>query len=157
MGLKDLELPKSDVQISDNAKIVVRGLSSSDFSKLINKFGPTLVSLFDTLKDRFDGGDIDGEDIATVAQLALQAAPDLVAEVIALAADEPDQVEAAKRLRVSVQIEALEKILNLTFTSEAEVKKSVEIVTGWLQKINGSAQGIKHSLSSVGFGESESK
>jgi hypothetical protein len=52
--------------------------------------------------------------------------PEIVADVIAFAAGEPEMASVALRLSPPVQLEAIEKIAKLTFKSEEDAKKVLE-------------------------------
>ncbi len=160
MSLKDLELPSAKVQVSDEVFFTVRGLSLSDISVLLNSHGKELGMIFEKVKDELQGRSegITANDVQYFAKVLFDKAPDMVARAIALAADDPGEEDKIKRLRFTVQIIAIQEVLRLTFTTEAELKKLVEIVIQWLGKINSEAERITSSLPSlVGSGESESK
>lgn len=160
MSLKDLELPVAQVQVSDTVSFTVRGLSLADISVLLNSNGKELGMIFNKVRDELQGraDGITANDVQYFAKMLFDKAPDLVAKAIALAADDPGESEKIKRLRFTVQIIAIQEVLRLTFTTEAELKKLVEIVIQWLGKINSEAERITSSLPSlVGSGESESK
>ena len=160
MSLKDLELPSAKVQVSDEVFFTVRGLSLSDISVLLNSHGKELGLIFQKVKDELQGRSegITANDVQYFAKVLFDKAPDMVAKAIALSADDPGEEDKIKRLRFTVQIIAIQEVLRLTFTTEAELKKLVEIVIQWLGKINSEAERITSSLPSiVGSGESENK
>ena len=160
MSLKDLELPEARVQVTDEVFFTVRGLSLSDISVLLNSHGKELGLIFNKVKDELQGRSdgITANDVQHFARVIFDKAPDLVAKAIALAADDPGEEDKIKRLRFTVQIIAIQEVLRLTFTTEAELKKLVEIVIQWLGKINSEAEHLTKSLTSIiGSGESENK
>ena len=160
MSLKDLELPEARVQVTDEVFFTVRGLSLSDISVLLNSHGKELGLIFNKVKDELQGRSdgITANDVQHFARVIFDKAPDLVAKAIALAADDPGEEDKIKRLRFTVQIIAIQEVLRLTFTTEAELKKLVEIVIQWLGKINAEAEHLTSRLTSiVGSGESENK
>jgi hypothetical protein len=63
--------------------------------------------------------------------------PEAVTDIIAIGADEDftEIREIVRRLPVGVQLDALSKIIGLTFTGDAEVKKLVEIVTRMAEQV----------------------
>ena len=119
-SLADLRLPTEEVEIpGQDVTITVRGLSLTDASEILRRHGEALTHIYQTKV-------ADSEDLPTpsvVAQALMLTAPQAVAEIIALANDNPQAVETVRRLPVPVQIDALSKIAALTFHSEAEVKK----------------------------------
>ena len=85
--------------------------------------------------------------------------PDLVAAVIALAADdyEPDTIAVARKLNFQYQLEALEAIFHNTFQSEAELKKFMESIIRMLSGASGLVKQMRLPLSEAGFGASVGK
>ena len=158
MGLRDLELPTAEITVSDTGSFRVRGLSLADMSSLVNKHGKIIGVLFDKIRDEMvQRSEVTAADVQYYAKMLFDEAPDVVANAIALAADEPDMGEKVKGLRFTVQLIALEQVILLTFANEAELKKLVEIVTQWLGKINSEAEKLRNLPSLVGSGESEGK
>lgn len=158
MGLRDLELPTAEIKVSDTGTFCVRGLSLADMSSLVNKHGKVIGVLFDKIRDEMvQRSEVTAADVQDYARMLLKEAPDVVANAIALAADEPDMGEKVKGLRFTVQLIALEQVILLTFANEAELKKLVEIVTQWLGKINTEAEKLRNLPSLVGSGESDDK
>lgn len=155
MGLRDLELPTAEIKVSDTGSFHVRGLSLADMSSLVNKHGKIVGVLFDKIRDEIvQRSEVTTADVQYYAKMLFDEAPDVVANAIALAADEPDMGEKVKGLRFTVQLIALEQVILLTFANEAELKKLVEIVTQWLGKINSEAEKLRNLPSLVGSGES---
>lgn len=158
MGLRDLELPTAEITVSDTGSFRVRGLSLADMSSLVNKHGKIIGVLFNKIRDEMvQRSEVTAADVQYYAKMLFDEAPDVVANAIALAADEPDMGEKVKGLRFTVQLIALEQVILLTFANEAELKKLVEIVTQWLGKINSEAEKLRNLPSLVGSGESDGK
>jgi hypothetical protein len=80
-------------------------------------------------------GELGAESAVDLAMTVLDQSGELGALVIALAAGEIDQWEAAMSLPASVQIEALEKLALLTFAAEGGAKKTLEIVIRAMRSI----------------------
>ena len=70
------------------------------------------------------------EDVNTVIMDLADKAAGLSGMIIACSMGEPDQAEKASRLPLTVQIDALEKIVRLTLVAEGGVEKLMETVTG---------------------------
>jgi len=132
MALKGYSLPTKRIDLpgDEESFFNVRGLSLSDLSQLSAVHFPQLALLFSEGKRKLAESDrgLEDIDIAEMAKLALMTAPAAVAHGIALAADEPEEVETIERLPGPTQLSALMSIAELTFHSDAEVKKLVEAV-----------------------------
>lgn len=155
MGLRDLKLPETKIETPDG-DFTVRGISLADLTILASTYMPQMVLIFNKVKD---GADIEQADVRRLIGELAPAVPEMVAAIIALAADEFDEkgVENAGKLGFNVQIETLEAIFHNTFRSEAEVKKLVESITRMLVGATGAIQQIRLPLSELGFGESAGK
>lgn len=119
MAIKDLQLPKLTVTTPGGA-FVVRGLAPVEIEVLLREHRATFTSLFNRVKEsgvEFDDGTLD------MGVSLLSSAPELMARVICMAADEPDAIEATLRLPTAIQIDALTKIASLTFTVEGDLGK----------------------------------
>lgn len=115
-------LKTDKVMDGDEVIVTVRGLSPTDIVQLIQINRPAIEELF----NRFSGREpetIDDADVAEAGLSMIEAAPGLVAHIIALAADALDQFDQVLVLPVGVQVEALEKIGKLTFSAGGGPKK----------------------------------
>jgi hypothetical protein len=141
--LKELRLPEEIID-APGGKLTVRGVSLSDVIALVRHHGPVIRSLF---KEVMDGGDvkISLDSIGGMGQDMLAKSPEIVAELIALAAGDGDKdsIRIAGRLPFPVQIEAIEKIARLTFAAEGGLGKLIETVirvaqgtTGVVEELN---------------------
>lgn len=125
MGLKHIKLPSADVEFS-GGKFTVRGLSLDDIAYLVGRYKDTFAQLFDQFQAQ---GDMDSTNsvLAFVGPM-IQTAPKLAAEIIACGAGDASDWEVARSLPFPVQVEALEHVINLTFTAEGGPKKVLEAV-----------------------------
>lgn len=139
-GLGSYSPRKEKVVIDNDADFFVRGIAFRDVTELLRKHGPVAVAIYAQVKAASNLGQ--DSTLAQLVMKALEDFPEAVAEVIALAADDTSQaaLENAGRLPLPIQMEALEKIIGLTFAGEAEVKKLVEIVTRMLEGVSRTAQ-----------------
>lgn len=155
MGLRDLQI-KTTTITTPGGEFSVRGISFSDIMTLANTHGPQMAMLFGQL---MKGGKVREQDVKTVLMNIIPQAPDLVAGLIALAADdyEPEAIAAAKRMGFQYQVEALEAIFHNTFQSEAELKKFMEAIIRMLSGATGTLQQMRLPLSELGFGASGGK
>lgn len=144
--LADIDLEYAEVDLPNGKSFSVRGISLLDASTLINAHGDEVQAFF--MKYATDRGAIKDQGVADVGLALLNTAPVLAAEVIAIAADAPDQATKVQKFPLGVQMEALEKIAKLSFDSEGGPKKFFEAVvrllqgtTGLLNEFNQSAIG----------------
>lgn len=141
MGLHDLTLPTAQVELSDAASFGVRGISFSDAIALYYRHTGELSALYEHFKSKSESGaQFDATDVSAIGGTLIANAALLVAEVIALASgtqiatvDFDKAVEIAKSLPAGVQMDALQKIGGLTFTSEMPPGKFFAVVLEMIQ------------------------
>lgn len=127
MSLADFQPAKDEVSFQGGS-FQVRGLSLDDISILMRE---NLSDLDDLLKLYAENVD-NRVAIAATAQFAVSMAremPALVARLISLAADEPGYEDKARQMPLPVQVEALKKIVHLTFAEAGGAKKFFESLT----------------------------
>lgn len=123
MGLlSELTIPTEEVRVSATQTVTVRGLSLEDLVALFRTHGQAFESVW------ADNSGEPGDGMGAMARALLTSAPEAAAEVIALAAGEPESVETAAGLPGPVQVKALCAVATLTFESEEEVGNLMEIV-----------------------------
>lgn len=127
MGLQDFIDPSETIQFP-GGEFAVRGLSLSDISYIVRGHATELGILFTTISEKVQGGDDLDKATSDIISLALETAPRLVADIVAVGAGEPTMGDKVVRLPFGTQIEALEKIGTLTFATEGGVGKVVETV-----------------------------
>lgn len=161
MGIRDIVLPVEKVAVGGD-NFLVRGLSFTDITPIINRHFPVVAALFERFTadmQQNEGADF-GEKIGSVGRVILEDAPQVLVEIIVAGLDEEDKddVEAlhgmVRRLPMPAQMEALEKIGRLTFTSEAVVGKMVEMVIAALETTTKTVSAVTKSPSGPGFGAS---
>lgn len=141
MGLGTFTPATETVALPDGEKFAVRGLSFEDFTILLRDHYASLEVLFDRYVSeaalaKVDQDAADGAlglgDIRGVVLEALREAPALLGDVIARAADETENPHMARYLPMGVQIEAIQKIVELTLTQEGGLEKLFETAkTAW--------------------------
>jgi hypothetical protein len=127
---------RAKIEFSDGDYVEVRGLSLPDLRILYETHAETVTSLF----DKFTGRDPDNfsiEDLSLLAQVLVVEFPAIVAHVIALGADEPEQFETIATLPIDVQASALEKIAHLSFAMQGGAKNFAEIVVRMGEGVSG--------------------
>lgn len=158
MGLRDYELPTETVQIDAKNSFTVRGISFEDITRLVNKHGPVLVLVYGKFTEMKGKHDLRPETLGMLVQSVIGQFPEAVADMIAVAAEEPDQTAKISRLPVGIQFDAIEKIIRLTFSGEGDLKKLVEIVTRMAEGVKGSMESLNApTASGSGIGAFASK
>lgn len=150
MGLRDIVIRTKTITAGE-ATFEVRGLSMSDVMIAALDYGPQLSMVFSKLKS----GEVEAVDIrSTVLELSKEF-PDVMAAIICMAADDYDPVMVAKlrRVPITVTVEACEAIFELTFTSEAEVKKLLESLTRIIATGSGTLATLVGQTSETGTGD----
>jgi hypothetical protein len=121
------------VKIPGGDSFAVRALSFSELSFIIEKFGDALEGLFQDMLS--NGGDIQAASVTTLVVDIIRRSPEAIDNAIALAGDYAgldNTVELLlasqhmSKLPFSVQVDAVQKICELTFASEAALKKAME-------------------------------
>lgn len=133
MGLKNYKPRRHEFALGDGQALSVRGLSLEDISMLVQHHLPDLEELFDLFSTIAEQTD---DQFETVVVNLLQRAPGLAANIIALAADEPDAPKEAAMLPAPLQLEILLKVGNFTFEEVGGVKKGMESIAALLKKTN---------------------
>lgn len=129
MGLASYKPAHHEVTI-EGGSFTVKGLSLEAISYLVQYHMPDLEAIFEMFQSV---GNLDDENMRPFVTALVQNAPGLVANVIAVAADEPDNAKEAAMLPAPVQIDTLLKIGDLTF-KDIGLKKSLETVAALLSK-----------------------
>lgn len=155
MALRDLRLPTTTIS-TPGGSFAVRGISLSDVMTIANTHGPALAMVFGKL---VNGDKVSVQDVRTLIASIAPQVPDLVAAIIASAADDYSEegVKMAGKINFQYQVEALEAIFHNTFQSEAELKKFMESVIRMLGGATGLIQQMRLLPSELGFGESGGK
>ena len=107
--IADLLPEPKQVAVGNNKYLEVRGLTLVEITNLLGRYQDLLVMFI-------DGGALKPEQL--IAQ-----APDMVAEIIAIAADAKDELEDVKKLPFATQVEAVSTVWEL---SVPDVKKLIE-------------------------------
>lgn len=124
MGLKHIKLPSAEV-VFPGGTIAVRGLSLDDVAYLVRLHKASLEELFDSFQTE---GDLTAEAAMKFVGPLVQTMPRLAADAIACAAGDHEDADIAAQLPFPVQVEILELVIGLTFSTEGGPKKLVETV-----------------------------
>ena len=164
MGLLDYVVPSTEIPLAPArdgkpaVSMVVRGLAFADLSALIVKYGPQLILIYGRVFAEAKEGKLDGARVGQLIQTTLVDCPELMAEIIVIASDtqsSPQALDVARKLPPGIQLEALLRIVEHTFVSEAEVKKLIEIVTKAMERAGDLVGKMTTAPSTSGAGESD--
>ncbi|WP_420383656.1 phage pre-tape measure protein [Novosphingobium sp.] len=120
MSLKHLKRRIHTIEISEGDTFTVRGLDLVDVVKLASQNTSELATLF---KELSNGGDLSADlgERSSIIFNAFVNVPNVLVQIIALGAGEED-VGLVRLLPMVAQIEAVEKIANLTFAMNSPIK-----------------------------------
>lgn len=124
MSLSNYQAPKLVVSFK-GGQFEVRGITLDDLAILLKNHLNDIENLVDMFQKEPDHE-------AAVASLLkhsitlIREAPGLVANLIALASDEPDAVDNARSLSMPIQVKAIQSIAQLSFEEAGGPKKFVE-------------------------------
>ncbi len=161
-------IPEEVVKVSDSDGFAVRGLSPSHVVALYKRHTGELEPMFQRVMASVnEQGQVQAADIETIVMSLATETPVLLAEVIALASGgdaankEPaivthpvtgEQVELpafdaavliAQHMPFPVQVDALDKISRLTFTSEMPPGKFFSLVATLATKVTSAMKGLQ--------------
>jgi len=165
VSLRDVVVTRAPVYVTEEDYFEVRGVSLADIIRLFNKYTAEMLELFDDFMAarEANGGEISTGFVATFLQNAMIKAPDIVFELIVMASEDDDPQARAnvENLRFGVQVEALNQIMLLSISSEAELKKLVEVATKAITFVTGLVLRLRKNMNQPsgfrfpdGFGDS---
>lgn len=125
MGLKDLTIPSVPVK-TPGGEFSVLGLSLNDITYVLQRHAVEVAQVISAVEA--NQGAVSNELVSELAVTMIQSAPSLAADIIAVAAGEPDQVATVRALPFPVQLDAIEKIGNQTFEVYGGPGKALEAV-----------------------------
>jgi hypothetical protein len=127
MSLSAFQPVSSSISIG-NTSLTVRGLSIQDVSSLMSAHLVDLESIID-MYEQSNGEGISTIGLGKFVLNIVKDAPGLAAHIIALASDEPDQVEMAAKIKFFDQIKLIREIGRLSFDDVTGLKKFVAELT----------------------------
>lgn len=126
MPLATYVAPREKVKLGKDNDFTVRGLSTADVSKLLQNHRQDLEVLFSVFEK---SKELSTESIESVALYLMQDMPTLTAELIVIASDEPEAgIEQVMMLPLPSQLDALGKIMKLTFEEAGGLKNFVAML-----------------------------
>lgn len=122
MSLANIQIPR-EVVMFRGEPISLRGLSLNDFSTLMRGHLADLNKLFD-LYDKEETRDTAMAQSARFAITIVQETPAMVAQLIVMASDSPEEeIAIAETFPLPLQVECLRTIINVTFEEAGGAKK----------------------------------
>ena len=137
MGLSAFT-PATETVAFPGGEVAVRGLCLDDLTVLVRRHYDTVSGLFDryvrdgassAVDAAIEQREIDAAQLRGLAFEVMDEAPEMIADVIALAAGEPGARENAKTLPVGTQLDLIERVIRLTLEAEGGPEKLVETVS----------------------------
>jgi hypothetical protein len=149
MGLRNLTFAETKVEIPGGDSFTVRGLSPDMVVSLYQRHAGQLSMLFDRVMANAKGETEAVGDVQVLAGMLIGQAPEIMAELVALASGsdansnyvDPDvtvnplgltdwhaDVAAARRLPLPVQVDALVKVAEMTFSSSMPPGKFLAVI-----------------------------
>lgn len=129
MALSDFKVPTQTITAGGGQSFAVRGISADDLTFLLTRHPNELQTVIDQFmqmsNDKLSDDNAMSEFLLTfLPKIAMSFAP-LVQSIIACASDDTGEaaLAAAKRLPLSVQVDALVAIFNLSFEDPTGIKK----------------------------------
>lgn len=124
MGLQNYKPPRHEFDLgAENEPMSVRGLDLQSISVLIHHHLPDAEALFDLFANRVQLGT---SDFQGLIMGIISDAPGFAANVIAMAADEPEAGPQVETMPFPLQVQIIEKIGELTFKDVGGLKKGLE-------------------------------
>lgn len=139
MSLADFSINKVKVDFRGGS-LELRGLALEDISVLVRHYLPELNALFD-MYDTPETRDTAISQSGAFAIKIIKEAPELVAQLIVLAADEPQEhIDIARRLPLPIQVECVRAVIDLTFEEAGGAKKFLDSLMGMVTNLRPKAK-----------------
>lgn len=145
MPLADIRVPSEEMEYGDG-RIRLRALSLVEVAALANDHAPAVVRVMNGCLPHLGKGE-DGDAIAVAVIGLIADCGYLVANMIAMSADEPEAAEVAFNLPFGVQITAAMTVLRLTLgnLSSDQIKREFDrAVAVALAEANGAPSEMRH-------------
>jgi hypothetical protein len=129
MSLQDFKVPTEEVAFRGGV-LVLRGLALNDISTLVRDYLAELNVLF-AMYGNEETRETALAESARFAITIIKETPNIVAQMIVLASDEPQEhLHIAARLPLPIQTECVRKIIELTFEEAGGAKKFLDSLVG---------------------------
>lgn len=136
----DYDSAVETVALPGGKSFTVRGVALSDIAQIFRLHSAAIEAYFTQyMVEKEVSGDpkyAAMQQSTKFSMVLLEQAPDLAAQIIATASDEPHMAHRVRGLSFAIQLDALKKIGDLTFIEEDSAKKAFETVLGLIQGVN---------------------
>lgn len=150
------DIPTVEVSYSSGGQkygFHVRGLSDEDLLILVRDHQEQIKVAFAKLESMNAdmGADMSNADITAFGTVLLEVVPELVAQLIALAADKPDKasVSMVRRMPAPLRLRALEMIWQLTVVDTGGLGPFLDLVLRLTRSLRSGADQAKATISQV--------
>lgn len=141
MALADIAFASTvQVPIPGGKFHAVRGLNLMDIMGLVERHKAPITAAFAEMSGETDKA-LNAAGALGAGLLA--ALPEVAADVIAVASDEPESVGVVTKIPASIQLALLEKVAELTFSAEGGAGKVLEIVLNAVGGATNLLKGLK--------------
>lgn len=131
MAIAGYKAPRREVPLAGAEPFYVKGLGLNEIAVLVETHFQDIEALLDLFVA--SGRNLTADDLRNIAPAIVSSAPGFAANLIALAADEPDAAPTIQNeFVVGTQIEAIRAIGDLTFGEFGGIKKGLEQVVALL-------------------------
>ena len=131
MDLTQYVAPKKSITVPGHGALEVEGLSLSSLAVLVQTHMDDLDAVFDLF---MSGAEVPEDGISNFIGSIITQAPGLAANIIAIAAGQPQGAPNVMKMPFNLQTDMLMTIGDLTFAEPGSVKKFLEQVAMLLQK-----------------------
>lgn len=115
-------LPRKETILFPGGSFEVRAVTIQDIAALVDIHQDAIDEIYIRIQSRADE-EFTPEIAQWLMMNTIQQSPILAAHLIALAADEPREMMNVMKMPLTIQVEALQRIGELTFTDIASAKK----------------------------------
>lgn len=133
MSISDYTPPTATVEFKGGS-FDVRGLALDDVAQLVRNHLPDLDAMISLFQSTTNPDQAAAEMMHHAVKL-MQEAPGLAANMIALAGDQPDEVDNVRRMPMPVQLRAIEAIGRLTFEEAGGPKNFFASLKNLFQRV----------------------
>lgn len=117
--------------------LALRGLSLHDVAAIVRDYKQDITIVWKQFEGLISGQGVQNLDLSAVITVAMQSAPLLVAQIIATAANEPNEWDIVAKLPITVQLAAIQAVTDLTFEGEGGAKNVLEAVLRLIGGVGG--------------------
>jgi hypothetical protein len=132
LSIESYVIPKLPVESKGETIFEVRGLDVTDLTFLAQNYLPDILRAVEEY-GKVRRARLEARGLTEFVMLAAKDFPDLVAEIISRAADEPGQTEKAAKLPFMIQLTALRQVMLLSTEEAGGLKNLIAVLAAALQ------------------------